>query len=128
LPPRLAGRFPCELSGGQKQRAIIARALAAEASVLIFDECLSGLDLPVQMQIVELLRGLRDSLDLTYVFIVHDLHLARKVADEIAVMHAGRIVERGTPGDLFSRPRKFETRLLLAPKSGVLPVSQAVAR
>jgi peptide/nickel transport system ATP-binding protein len=119
LPLRLAASFPSELSGGQKQRAVVARALAADARVLIFDECLSGLDLPVQAQIVKLLKGLRDSMDLTYVFILHDLRLAGAVAEEVAVMHSGRIVEWGSPSELFSHPRASQTRLLLASMPGV---------
>jgi peptide/nickel transport system ATP-binding protein len=120
LPAHLAARFPSELSGGQKQRVVIARALAADPKALIFDECLSGLDLPVQAQVVELLKNLRESLDLTYIFILHNLRLARAVADELAVMHAGRIVERGSPSDLFSNPREPQTRLLLTSMPGSL--------
>jgi peptide/nickel transport system ATP-binding protein len=121
LPADSAVRFPWELSGGQKQRVVIARALAADPKVLILDECLSGLDLPVQAQVVELLKSLRETRDLTYVFILHDLRLARAVAEELVVMHAGRIVERGSPSDLFSNPREPQTRLLLASMPGPLP-------
>jgi ABC-type glutathione transport system ATPase component len=124
LPARLAENLPSELSGGQKQRAVIARALAADAKILIFDECLSGLDLPVQAQIVKLLKDLSDLLDLTCVFILHDLRLASAVADEVAVMHAGRIVELGSPREVFSHPRASQTRLLLDAMPGMFPVRQ----
>jgi ABC-type glutathione transport system ATPase component len=120
LSAHSAVRFPWELSGGQKQRVVIARALAADPKALILDECLSGLDVPVQAQVVDLLKRLREARDLTYIFILHDLRLARVVADELAVMHAGRIVERGSPTDLFSNPREPQTRLLLASMPGPL--------
>lgn len=102
----------------------LSRALAADAKILIFDECLSGLDLPVQAQIVKLLKDLRDLLDLTCIFILHDLRLASAVADEVAVMHAGRIVELGSPSEVFSHPRALQTRLLLGSMPGVFPASQ----
>jgi peptide/nickel transport system ATP-binding protein len=124
LPARSAVRFPWELSGGQKQRVVIARALAADPKVLILDECLSGLDLPVQVQVVDLLKSLREARGLTYIFILHDLRLAGTVADELAVMHAGRIVERGSASDLFSNPREPQTRLLLDSMPGRLSSSK----
>jgi peptide/nickel transport system ATP-binding protein len=104
---------PTELSGGQRQRLAIARALAARPRVLILDEALSGLDLPVQSQMIELLRKLQASLALAYLFITHDLRMAAHISDEIAVMHAGSIVEFGPAFDLFSNPVRPQTRNLL---------------
>jgi ABC-type glutathione transport system ATPase component len=97
-------RKPQELSGGQRQRLAIARALAADPAVLIFDEALNGLDLAAQAEMIELLLKLRDSLSLTYLFITHHLDLARFIADDVAVMHAGRIVEYGSPAAILRSP------------------------
>lgn len=92
LPLTLGSRRPAELSGGQRQRVAVARALGADPQALILDECFSGLDLPVQSQLADLLLGLRESHGLALVFIVHDRRLAHAVADEIVVMQSGRIV------------------------------------
>ena len=94
-------RKPHELSGGQRQRLAIARALAADPTVLIFDEALNGLDLAAQSEMIELLLKLRESLSLAYLFITHNLDLARFIADDVAVMHAGRIVEYGSSTDML---------------------------
>ena len=114
----LAARSPRDLSGGQRQRLAIARALALEPSFLILDEALSGLDVSTQAQIANLLLELQASLSLTYLLISHDLGLAGNLADEIAVMHQGRIVEQCATADLFSSPQHPQTRMLLASVTG----------
>jgi ABC-type glutathione transport system ATPase component len=101
LPEQWRRRKPHELSGGQRQRLAIARALAADPAVLIFDEALNGLDPAAQSEMIELLLKLRESLSLAYLFITHNLDLARFIADDVAVMHAGRIVEYGSPTDML---------------------------
>ncbi|MGH9632821.1 MAG: ATP-binding cassette domain-containing protein, partial [Bryobacteraceae bacterium] len=108
-----SGRKPAQLSGGQRQRLAIARALAADSKVIILDESLSGLDLPIQAQLIELLLNLQVSLSLAYLFISHDLRLAGYVTDEIAVMQQGRIVEHGRTADVFLNPQHTHTQLLL---------------
>ena len=114
LPARFRDRMPHELSGGQRQRLAIARALALEPEFLILDEALSGLDLSIQAQILNLLLELQALYALTYLYISHDLRLVGHIADEVAVMHQGRIVERGVTRELFSSPRHPLTRALLA--------------
>jgi ABC-type glutathione transport system ATPase component len=114
LAPGAADRRPREFSGGQRQRLAIARALAAAPRLLILDEALSGLDASIQAQIANLLAGLQARLGLSYLFITHDLALACAVAGEIAVMDAGRIVERASPALLLAAPRHTHTRGLIA--------------
>jgi len=103
-----------ELSGGQKQRLAIARALALEPKLIILDEALSALDCSVQAQISNLLLELQSSLGLTYLFITHDFAMAAQLADEIAVMDHGRIVESGPAEKILSSPGHGATRSLLA--------------
>ena len=114
LPRKLAGRRAGELSGGQKQRLAIARALALEPKLLILDEALSALDCSVQAQIANLLVELQSSLGLTYLFITHDLAMAAHLADHIAVMQRGHIVESGPARTILSSPSHDATRSLLA--------------
>jgi ABC-type glutathione transport system ATPase component len=114
LPRKIAERKPDELSGGQKQRLAIARALALEPKLLVLDEALSALDCSVQAQISNLLVELQNSLGLTYLFITHDFAMASHLADQIAVMHRGHIVECGPAADILRAPSHEATRSLLA--------------
>jgi peptide/nickel transport system ATP-binding protein len=114
IPRKMAGRRADELSGGQKQRLAIARALALEPKLIILDEALSALDCSVQAQISNLLLELQSSLGLTYLFITHDFAMAAHLADQIAVMDRGRIVESGTAEKILSSPSHEVTRSLLA--------------
>ena len=113
LPAAAAGRYPDELSGGERQRVAIARALAADPSILLCDEITSALDVSVQATIVELLHQLRTEMGLSLVFVTHNLALIRSIADRVAVMQAGRIVEAGTADQVLDRPVDEYTQRLL---------------
>jgi ABC-type glutathione transport system ATPase component len=114
IPRRLASQRSGELSGGQKQRLAIARALALEPKLIILDEALSALDCSVQAQISNLLLELQSSFGLTYLFITHDFAMAAHLADQIAVMDRGRIVESGPAENILRSPSHEATRSLLA--------------
>jgi peptide/nickel transport system ATP-binding protein len=114
LASSAAGRFPDQLSGGERQRVAIARALAAQPSVLICDEVTSALDVSVQAAIIELLGQLRKDMGLSLLFITHDLALIRTIADRVAVMNKGRIVEQGSVDAILTAPAADYTRELLA--------------
>jgi len=113
-PPRdFARRYSRELSGGQQQRVAIARALITRPQLLVCDEPVSMLDANVQAQVLELMLQLKDEFDLTYLFITHDLWVARFLCDRIAVMNAGQIVEIGATREIFSNPQHSYTKILL---------------
>jgi peptide/nickel transport system ATP-binding protein len=109
-----AQRFPHEFSGGQRQRIAIARALIAEPAVIAFDEAVSALDVLIRGQILELLTQLASRLDVGFLFVSHDLHVIRAVADRVYVMQAGRIVEQGVTDTVFTSPQHAYTRALIA--------------
>jgi peptide/nickel transport system ATP-binding protein len=114
LPAHYASMYPHELSGGQKQRVAIARALSVEPEILVLDEPTSALDVLVQNTVIELLHRLREELNLTYVFISHDLSLMRNFCNKIAVMFRGEMCELGATKDVFANPQHNYTQALIS--------------
>ena len=114
LAPEMADRYPHEFSGGQRQRIGIARALSASPSFIVCDEAVSALDVSIQGQIIKLLIKLREELNLTYLFISHDLSVVRHISDRVAVMYLGKIVEITTSDQIYSNPKHPYTISLLS--------------
>ena len=114
LDREFASRKPRSMSGGQCQRAGIARALAVDPRLVIADECVAALDVTIQAQITDLFRDLRARMNLTLLFIAHDLAIVRNLCDRVVVMNQGRIVEEGPTGEAFDRPKDPYTAALIA--------------
>jgi ABC-type glutathione transport system ATPase component len=128
LDPGHVDRYPAQFSGGQAQRIGIARAIAVGPRVLVCDEAVSALDVSVQAQIINLLRGLQREEGFACLFIAHDLAVVRQIATSVAVMTDGRVVEAGDRDEVFGRPRHEYTRTLLAAVPRIRPEWEAARR
>jgi peptide/nickel transport system ATP-binding protein len=114
LEREFAGRKPRSMSGGQCQRAGIARALAVDPKMIIADECVAALDVTIQAQIIELFRELTAKMNLTLIFIAHDLAIVRNLCERVVVMYRGEVVEEGRSEEVFARPKHPYTAALIA--------------
>ena len=128
LDPTLARRRPHEVSGGQRQRVNIARALATQPALLVLDEPVSSLDVSVRARILELLRGIQQDTGIACLFISHDLAVVRAVADRVAVMERGKIVEAGPTSEVIAHPQHevARARLAAAPRLGKTAIEEGI--
>jgi microcin C transport system ATP-binding protein len=128
LDPDSRFRYPHEFSGGQRQRIAVARAVVLEPTFVVLDEPTSALDMLIQSQMVDLLRELQKRLNLTYLFISHDLRVVAALASRLIVMRHGKVVEEGPAVELFARPQSDYTRALFAAAFNIeaVPVPEGV--
>src|SRR5438874_1270113 len=125
LPPEYAQRYPGALSGGQRQRVAIARALAAGPEILLLDEPTSALDVSVQAKVIDLLLTLKAQMQLSYIFITHDISLVRTIADRVVVLYQGMVHESGPTDAVFAAPRLPYARLLISAVPVITPEEEA---
>lgn len=124
LNPESIYKYPHEFSGGQRQRIGIARAIALKPKLIIADEPVSALDVSVQAQVLNFLQEIQEELNLTYLFISHDLGIIRHICDRIGIMYKGRFVEEGTSDDIFNNPQHIYTKRLLSAIPDIDPDSR----